>query len=361
MTRTVAGRELAGDPLDPAELSDGLPIIAPTRARVDELLAYGGWDSAGEIGPVPPRNGILTYGVAAANAVMTGCTPAQFWLVTEAVRAMLLEPFNLLAVQTTTHPVGPCVVFSGPAAAMAGVSGDAGCFGPGYPANARIGRAIRLIMQNVGGARAGALDRATFGTPAKWTFCFADKPIFSDSENWATLAEETLGTGTANLVTVIPAEGPHNVNDHYSYTAQGLLRQVAHTLATVGANDPINYPLATPMVVLSPEHARTVAGGGFTRQDAKEFIARHARIPLGHWSAENIQGRFAEKWPALYAGADPFTEVPVVTPECLVLAVAGGDGKHSMVVPTIGTARCVSREFDSGPKRNRRETEKDEH
>jgi hypothetical protein len=338
--------ELAGNPLDPIDLSDGLPIIAPTRARVDELLSYGDWTRDDEIGTVPPRNGILTYEVAAANAAMTGCAPAQFWLVTEAIKAMLLEPFNLLSIQTTTHPAGPCVVFSGPAAAMAGVSAAGGCFGPGHPANARIGRAIRLILQNVGGARAGTLDRATFGTPAKWTFCFADKPVRSSSENWATLAEEAAGTGTANLVTVIPAEGPHNVNDHFSFTAHGLLRQVAHTLATVGANDPVNYPLATPMVVLSPEHARTVAGDGYTRQDAKEFIARHAQIPLGHWSAENIQGRFAEKWPGRYAEAGPLTGVPVVTAERLVLAVAGGDGKHSMVVPTIGTARCASRTFE---------------
>ncbi|WP_182379286.1 hypothetical protein [Nocardioides sp. WS12] len=327
------------------EVSDGLPIIAPTKARVHELLDYRGWDPAAVIGAVPPRNGLLTYEVAAANAVMTGCTPEQFLLVTEALAAMLEPAFNLYAIQATTHPVGPTIIFSGPAATDAGVTSGQGCFGPGNAGNVRVGRAVRLILQNVGGARAGGLDRATFGTPHKSSMVFAEKGVESDGVNWTTRAAEFAGDG-ANVVTVVATEGPHEVNDHRSFTAHDLLRQIAFSLANVGTNDALFFPDSTPVVVLGPEHARTIAGDGWSRQDAREYIARHARVPLRHWSRVNIDGHFAEKWPSLYTGADDFTDVPVVTADELVLVVAGGEGKHSMISPSYGVSKTVSRVFE---------------
>ena len=322
------------------EVSDGLPIFAPTRERIRPLLDYAMKNGEEVIGVVPPGNGVLTYEVAAANAAMTGCSPAQYWLVTEIMKAILGGEFNLLSIQATTHPAGPCILVSGPIAAEVGIHGGSGCMGPGWAANARIGRAVRLILMNVGRARPGVNDMATFGCPAKWSLCFTDQEVVPPEGNrWPTLGEEISGSPEASVICAIGGEGPLNVNDHYSTTASGLLKMVAHTLACVGSNHSHN-PRSTPMVVLGQEHAAVIAAEGFTRDDAREFIARHARIPLARWSPEARNGRFRNRYPKLYKNADDWDEVPVVESEDLILAVAGGPGKHSVVIPSFG--RTVS-------------------
>lgn len=319
-----------------ADVSDGLPVFAPTRERIRPLLDFVQMAGSESLGPIPPGNNELTYEVAAANAAMTGCSPAQFWLVTEIMKTLLGGEFNLLSIQATTHPAAPCVLVSGPAANLAGIHGGSGCMGPGFAANARIGRAVRLILMNVGGARPGGLDMATFGSPAKWSLCFTDQEVVTtDGSRWPTFAEENTGNPQASVICAIGGEGPLNVNDHYSHTASGILKMVAHSLASVGANHSHN-PRSTPMVVLGPEHASVVAAEGFSRDDARDFIARHARIPLAKWSPEAREGRFRNRYPKLYRHADDWDEVSVVTGEDLVLAVAGGPGKHSVVIPSFG-------------------------
>jgi hypothetical protein len=324
----------------PDEVSDGLPVFAPTRERIRPLLDYLAVDGSEALGAVPPANHVLTYEVAAANAAMSGCTPPQFWLVTEVMQTILGGEFNLPSIQATTHPAGACVLISGPVAAEVGVQGGSGCMGPGFAANARIGRAVRLILMNVGGARPGSIDMATFGSPAKWSLCFTDQPLqLPDGQRWPTLAEEITGSADASVICAIGGEGPLNVNDHFSATASGVLKMVAHSLAIVGSNHSHN-PRSTPMVVLGPEHATVVAAEGFTRSDAREFIASHSRIPLGRWSPESREGRFRKRYPKLYQNADDWDEVSVVEAEDLILAVAGGPGRHSVVIPAFG--RSVS-------------------
>jgi hypothetical protein len=324
----------------PEDVSDGLPIFAPTRDRVRPLLDFVAKDGGENIGPVAPANTVLTYELAAANAVMTGCSPEQFWIVAEIMKAVIGGEFNLLSIQATTHPAGPCVLVSGPAAVKAGIHGGSGCMGPGWPSNARIGRAVRLILMNVGGARPGGLDMATFGSPAKWSVCFTDQEVLGpDGNRWPTFAEENTGSADKSVICAIGGEGPFNVNDHFSHTASGILKMVAHSMATVGANHSHN-PRSTPMVVLGQEHAAVVAADGFTRDDARDFISRHARVPLAKWSPEARDGRFRDRYPKLYKHADDWDEVQVVQPEDLILAVAGGPGKHSVVIPSFG--RTVS-------------------
>ncbi len=321
------------------DVSDGLPIFPPSRSRIRPLLDYVQMTGSELIGVVPPGNGMLTYEVAAANAAMTGCSPQQFRLVTEIMKTILGGEFNLLSIQATTHPAGPCILISGPVAAETGVQGGSGCMGPGWQANARIGRAVRLILMNVGDARPGGNDMATFGGPAKWSLCFTDQVVPAQNNRWPTFAEEITGSPDASVICAIGGEGPLNVNDHYSHTASGLLKMVAHSLAIVGSNHSHN-PRSTPMVVLGPEHAAVIAAEGFTRDDAREFIARHARIPLAKWSPESRNGRFRNRYPKLYKHADDWDEVPVVASEDLIFAVAGGPGKHSVVIPSFG--RSVS-------------------
>ena len=320
----------------PEDVSDGLPVIPPTRARVRELLDGAGVDGDESIGPVPPSDTELTYEVLAANAVMTGCSPIQFWLAGEIMRTIMQPSFGLLSVQTTTHPSGPVVLVSGPVAEAAGIAGGAGCMGPGWPSNARIGRAVRLALMNVGGARPDDLDTATMGSPVKWGLVYTDQPVTdATGATWPTYAHERTGSPEANVICAIAGEAPHNMNDPFSHSADSVLMMLGHVVACVGSNHAHN-PGSSPMVVLCPEHAELVVSEGLSRAEARALIAHHARLPLGAWSPEARQGRFRERFPEIYKDADEHAEVPTVAAEDVVLAVAGAGGKHSAVIPTFG-------------------------
>src|SRR5204863_594663 len=199
------------------EWCDGLPIVAPTPERVAAML--GGRDGSKSLGAMPPLWRQATLEKLAINAVMAGCEPACFPIVATAVEAMLDPAFNLYGVQATTHPVAPLLVVNGPYGRSIGVHGGQGCFGPGFRANATIGRAIRLILLNVGGAWPGRYDMATQGSPAKFSYCIAENEAASP---WAPLEK-------GDTVTVYGGEAPDNVNEHVATTAAGNLTTLCDT------------------------------------------------------------------------------------------------------------------------------------
>ena len=162
--------------------TDGLPIVPPTRERFEAMLR--GWVPAAEIGVVEPRLGRGTAAKLAINAVMAGCEPAHFEVVVAATRAMCDPRFNLKAVQSTTHPCTVLAMVNGPLADTLEINGAYNAMGQGQRANAAIGRAIRFILLNIGGAAPGVLDRATMGSPAKYSFCFAENVAASPWEPW---------------------------------------------------------------------------------------------------------------------------------------------------------------------------------
>ena len=250
------------------EWCDGLPVIAPTGARVDEML--GGRAGARSLGAMPPLWRQATLEKLAVNAVMAGCEPAYFPLIVAAVEAMLDPSFNCYGVQATTHPVAPLVIVHGPQARALGVHSGSGCFGPGFRANATIGRAIRLAMMNVGGAWPGRHDMATQGSPSKFSYCIAENV---DASPWGAWRED-------DAVTVFGGEPPHNVNDHVSTTASGILTTIANTAVAPGSNVGWILSQSQLLVVLGPEHAATIAGDGLSRADVQRFVYEHARLPL---------------------------------------------------------------------------------
>jgi len=250
------------------EWCDGLPIVPPTEARVRAML--GGAPGDRSLGVMPPLWRVTTLDKLAVNAVMAGCEPAAFPLIVAAVEAMLDPSFNLYGVQATTHPVAPLLIVHGPIAAELGVHSGSGCFGPGFRANATIGRAIRLILLNIGGAWPGRHDMATQGSPAKFSYCIAERV---DASPWGALHED-------NVVTVFGGEPPHNVNDHVSTTAAGILATVADTAVSLGSNVGWYFSQSQLMIVLGPEHAKTIAGDGLSRADVQRFVFEHARLPL---------------------------------------------------------------------------------
>jgi len=155
-------------------LTDGLPIIPPTRERVNRFLDFSDYEAEDVLGILPPKMGQATPEKIAINAVMAGCLPSFQPVLEHVIKAISREKFNLAGVNATTHPVSICTIINGPLADELGMNSAAGCLGPGNMVNATIGRAIRLCLINLAGAIPGVGDHATHGSPAKYSYCFAE-------------------------------------------------------------------------------------------------------------------------------------------------------------------------------------------
>ena len=317
---------------------DGLPIVPPTEDKVEAMLAYCDRPWHEPIAKMAPRYGEATPLRLAANAVMAGCKPEYFPLLMTAVEAMCEEQFNLYGVQATTHLCAPLVIVNGPVRKELGMNWGHNAFGPGNHANATMGRAIRLALVNIGGAIAGTGDMSTFGAPSKYSYFVAEN---EEASPWEPLHVERGLAREASAVTVIGCECPHNINDHESLTAEGILTTIAGTMATTGNND--LFYAAQPLIIMGPEHAKTVASG-YSKAEAKRYLQQHATLRLGKFSQENIERRFRVTWKERYASAGmDATVYAVQRAEDILIAVIGGAGKHSAFVPTFGATKAVTR------------------
>jgi hypothetical protein len=214
--------------------SDGLPVVPPTRERVDRMVAESGIDPDEVIGPVPVSNRILDGWTLAVNAVMAGCRPQHLNVLKAAAAAMLHPDFNLAGVTATTHPAGPLVIVSGGVVQRVGFNSGAGALGPGNRSNAVVGRALRLILFTVGGAQPGEGDKATHGHPGKYSYVLAEN---EEATPWEPLRVREGHPAAASTVTLVAAEAPRNVNDHGSADATDLIASIAGTAASLGHNN----------------------------------------------------------------------------------------------------------------------------
>ena len=308
--------------------TDGLPIAPPTEARVREFLRQTPRHPREVVGVLPPRQGEATVEKIAINAAMAGCRPGYFPVVLAAIEALADPLFNLDSVQATTHPVATLLVVNGPIARAIGLQAGYNAFGQGFRANVTIGRAVRLVLMNVGGGLPGSGDRATQGSPAKIAYCVAENEAESPWEPLHVEAGLPAGTST---VTVFGCEGPHNIQDHHSNTALGVLLTVAGAMGQAGSNNLLGR--GWPLLSLGPEHAATIAKEGYTKQKVKEFLFEHARFPLARLGLEYRRQQI-ERWGVVDA---PDTMVPIVrAADDISIIVAGGAGKHSSWQPTFG-------------------------
>ena len=320
---------------------DGLPIVVPTRERVERMCAGARHYALESLGNLPPRGGAATIQKIAINAVMAGCLPEYMPVLEAAVAAIQVPEFNLIGMQTTTHPCALLAIVQGPVVDALTMNAGHGCMGPGNRANSSIGRALRLILQNVGGAIPGRTDKATQGSPAKAGFCFAENEAESP---WPAL-RTTLGLDLEDsCVTVAAAEGPHNVNDHGSTSGESVLNTLAQTLATVGNNN--LYVGGDHFVVFGPEHARLVADSGFSREDVQGYLFEHARVPVSRISEQKLAeltswGGYADRL-AEWGGRIPLAREP----QLLRVLVAGGAGKHSCWIPTFAVGYSQTHRID---------------
>lgn len=307
--------------------TDGLPIVPPTEDDLREFLRFTDRAPREVVAVLPPRQGEATVERIAINAIMAGCRPEFLPIVITAVEALADPAFNLDSIQATTHPVAPLIIVNGPIAKEVGINAGYNAFGQGFRANLTIGRAIRLLLMNVGGGLPGTGDRATQGSPAKIAYCVAEN---EEANPWEPLHVEHGFPADASVVTAIACEGPHNIQDHFSYTGLGILKVVAGAMGQAGSNNILAG--GHPLLCLGPEHAATIARDGFTKRQVKEFLVEHARFPLA---------RLGDEYRAhlIQRGAKdaPDTMVPAVrSVDDVSVIVVGGAGKHSCWQPTFG-------------------------
>jgi hypothetical protein len=314
--------------------TDGLPIVPPTEEDVREFLRCTDRESREVVAVLPPRQGEATVERIAINAVMAGCRPEYLPVVITAVEALADPAFNLDSIQATTHPVAPLLIVNGPIAKEVGINAGYNAFGQGFRANLTIGRAIRLLLMNVGGGLPGTGDRATQGSPAKIAYCVAEN---EDANPWEPLHVEHGFPAEVSTVTAIGCEGPHNIQDHFSYTGLGILKVIAGAMGQAGSNNILAG--GHPVLSLGPEHAATIARDGFSKRQVKEFVHEHARFPLqrlGDEYRKHLIQRGAKD------AAD--TMVPAVrSADELTVIVVGGAGKHSCWQPTFGDQTAPAR------------------
>ena len=311
-------------------LTDGLPVVPPTRERVERMLAATARARDAVVALVPPNYGRGTVEKLAVNAVMAGCRPEYFPVVLAVVEAACDPVFNLHGQSGTTNAASPLIIVNGPARARLGVNCAAGVFGPGHRANATIGRALRLIMINLGGTRAGLISMSTLGHPGRYTYCIGEHEEVSP---WEPLHVERGHGALQSTVTLFAGEGPFTINDHLSRTAAQLVASLGWSAAGVWNHK--SFPLyGHTLFVIGPEHARTIGAERWSKQDVKRYLYDTIRRPAralvpGPDGAES--GRLA----AATAPSDPDTPIPKFpSPEEILIVVAGGTaGRFSAVVP----------------------------
>jgi hypothetical protein len=336
------GLDAAQDSLAESGVTDGLPVIPPTRERVEGMLHAAGVNADETVAVLPPAYAEVTWRDVAVNAVLAGCKPGYLRVVGAAVSAMAAPEFNLLGIATTTGSATTCVIVNGPVARELAMNCTTNAFGTGNRANATIGRAVRLTLQNSGGARAGETDMATLGQPGKYTFCFAE----NEAENpWTPLHVERGFDREASVVTVVGVSGTVEIVDSESNTAAELAQTFAQSMLIAG-----NVGSAgllgggEPLIVIPPEHAHVFALNGGSKANAKQVIYERALLAIDHLSPP-LRARAV----AGGAASDGYLRIAKSANDVMIV-VAGGVGRKAAYVPTwSGTTKAVSRVVAAHP------------
>lgn len=318
-TLTAADEAEALEQLHTMGCTDGLPVVIPTAERVARMVLAMGYDADLELGTMGPNVGSCTVEKLAAAAVMAGCLPDYAPVVLAAAQAVMDPIFDLTEVQATTHSISPLIIVNGPARQWCGgIHGGFGALGPGYRANASIGRALRLAMINIGGGRSGTSDMALLGHPGKFTMCLAE-----DEEN-SPLAPMHTSLGFAedqSAVTVLGVDAPHSVI--FSADADNpdspeiLLSSLAAGFASVTTN---NSALRNGQAALclNPDHAAVLAAAGHDRTSIQERI-----VELAIAGPSSMRKNTGDKELRCFR-----------EPQDLLVFVAGGGGLYSAVFPS---------------------------
>ncbi len=334
MTTELASKRFAVDDLAQAidlcfekGWTDGLPVVPPTEARVAAMLDGAGLTPDKEIGFITNRQVAVTAEKVAINAVMAGCKPEYMPVVVAAVEGIADPRWSYHGPATSTGGAGVLMIVNGPIARRLDFNSGDNLFGPGWRANATVGRAVRLVMRNVIGTLPGQLDRGTLGHPGKYTYVIAENEAESP---WLPLHVERGFRAEDSTVTVMAAEAPHQFYNQLSSTAEGILTTLCDDMRISGnATGQPNYVL-----VLAGEHMRTIADSGFSKADIRKYVFEHTQNSVAHLKrTERVSGAVTP--------ADETTLRPLLaTPEDLLVVAAGGRaGAFSAYIPGWASRR----------------------
>jgi len=293
--------------------SDGLPLVPPTEARVAAML--GGTTRSPEelVTVVPPDRAPCTVEKVAINAVAAGCRPEYLPVVLAAVEAACTDEFNIHGLLATTMPSSPVIVVNGPIRRAIGMNSGVNVFGQGNRANCSIGRALPLVIRNVGGGRPGEVDRATFGNPGKLSFCFAED---EEGSPWQPLSVDLGAKPGVDTVTLFPGEGPRSIVDQLSREPDSLARSLALNLRTL--HHPKLLLAFDCLLAIGPEHARVFAAAGW---DKARLVARlHELLQVPGSEVVRGAGGIAEGLPQGFADAT----LPKFRPDGILVVHCGG-------------------------------------
>lgn len=320
--------------------TDGLPVYPPTELAVERMLRYTDRDRHDVVAVIPPRNGAATVEKIAINAIMAGCRPEYLPVIITAVEAMVQPEYNLYGRQTTTHPGAHLMIINGPIRNELDVNCRQNVFGHGWRANATMGRALRLIMINIGGNKPGVTDMATHGHPGKYSYTMGED---EEGSPWSPFHVERGLALETSAVTMLCAEAPHNINDQISKTPESLLGSAASAMSHLGANGLYRSGLRSEqMLVITSEIAQWLDGSGWSKHDVKRFIFENARKPVREM--RNRGGWGMCPFPESVNPDDDDCMVPIVNrPEDILVLVAGGHQRHMNAILTSGYNLSITR------------------
>ena len=335
--------DLAQEEIFKLGLTDGLPVIPPTRERVEAMLAHCQVEGDEVVAILPIALDPLTWRDVAINAVMAGCPPSCLPVVAAALNALSDDAFNLIGVASTTGSATPVIIVNGPIAAELDMNPAGNALGPGNRANATIGRALSLSLRNLAQVRPGELDMSTLGQPAKYTCCFSENVGASP---WHALHVDRGFAPDESVVTVVGISGTVEVVDSASQHPSDLAQTFAQSMliaGTIGGGALGLLGGGEPLIIMAPEIANAFHRGGFTKEQVKGAIFDAAVMPVDRLSPAVRVHLAGVRASAGYGDANVPLRV-ARDPQDLMIVVAGGVGVKSAYVPTWGgTTRAISR------------------
>jgi hypothetical protein len=302
--------------------TDGLPVVAPSERRVLAMLEGTTRRPDEIVAEVPPDLAPCSVEKVAVNAVLAGCKPEYFPVVLAAVEAACTSEFNAHGLLATTMAAGPVLVVNGPIRRRIGMNSGRNVFGQGNRANATIGRALQLVIRNVGGGRPGEVDRATHGNPGKVSFCFAED---EEGSPWEPLSVDLGARRGEDTVTLFPGEAPRTIVDQLSRDPESLARSFAGCLRAM--HHPKLALIFDCILAVSPEHARVFRGAGWSKERLRARLHELLQIP----GSEHVRGAggIAEGMPEALAGA---TLPKFRADGILIVHCGGGAGLFSAII-----------------------------
>ena len=321
--------------------TDGLPIVPPTAEAVREMLAGTDLAPSHVLGRMVPKNALVTVEKLAINAVMAGCRPTYLPVLIAAVEAMLETDFDLAGVQCSTGPHSPLLLINGPVRDQINVNYSSGALGHGWQANATIGRAVRLVLNNIGGAKIGESDMTTLGMAENYTYCFGEN---EERNPWGPLHVEQGFGSDDSTVSVLGAYAPENVSDHVGIKPEEILAVAADVMTKLTRFHllAMDHVISRDtLLVLGPEHAKSIADAGWSKAEVRRFVFERASIPY-----DTLRSLRRQIDASLLIDAPGGKRVPMFArPECLKIVVAGGPGKHSAYINSGHSKRLITRKI----------------